>query len=336
MPDYPTFAGLNTERMKAIEKIKSGNFALSEGEIIELLRINNFGNDFYELLAVSNALSRRKFGSRGYVFTQIGINAEPCPINCKFCSMAADHYSMDAMWKKSANDLKTELSFLQKTYFDDFFMMTTANYPQGQFAAIGKAVRPLLRKNQKMVANIGDFDLHTALQLKEAGFTGAYHINRLGEGTDTMANPTDREASIRAIKEAGLELYYCIEPIGPEHSYEELTVEIIRARDLQIEVMAAMRRTAVVGTPLYERGQISDLELTKIVAVANIVVNPARSMNVHEPIRLAMLAGVNQLYAEVGANPRDTDSRTEQSRGFNPAAAWTLLAEFGYEPGGEG
>ena len=145
-----------------------------------------------------------------------------------------------------------------------------------------------------------------------------------------MAKTEDREATMRAIKEAGLELYYCIEPIGPEHSYEELAVEILRAKDLKIDVMAAMRRIPVKGTPLYEKGQISDLELTKIVAVSNLAVNPSRSMNVHEPIKLAMLAGVNQLYAEVGANPRDTESHTEQNRGFNPEGAWSLLREFGY------
>ena len=59
--------------MKAIEKIKAGNIDLSEDEIIELLRINNFSSEYYDLLAASNALSRRKFGNRGYVFTQIGI-----------------------------------------------------------------------------------------------------------------------------------------------------------------------------------------------------------------------------------------------------------------------
>ncbi len=316
--------------MSALEKVKGGEFNLSAGEIIELLQINTHSHEFYELLSVSNALTRSKFGNRGYVFTQIGINAEPCPINCKFCSMAAKYYSMDSQWEKTAEEICSQLSFLQQSYFDDFFLMTTADYPQDKIVSIGKAVKPLLRKDQKLVANIGDFDLKTALKLKEAGFTGAYHINRLREGIDTEANPSEREQTLRAIKEAGLELYYCIEPIGPEHSYEEITVEILRAKELEIGVMAAMRRTAVEGTPLYEFGQITALELTKIVAVTNIVVNPSRSMNVHEPIQVALSAGVNQLYAEVGANPRDTDSHTEQSRGFNPAAAWNMLGEFGF------
>jgi biotin synthase len=316
--------------MDVLEKIQKEDFQLSESEIIDLLRIDSQSSEFYRLIATSNALSRRTFGKRGYVFTQIGINAKPCPINCRFCSMGAAHYSLDSQWEKPVDDICSELTFLQKGYFDDFFLMTTADYPQDKFAAIGKAVKPLLREDQKLVANIGDFDSVTARKLKEAGFTGAYHIHRLREGTDTQAKPAKREETLRAITEAGLDLYYCIEPIGPEHSYEELAIEIMRARDLKVEVMAAMRRIAVRGTPMYELGQISALELTKIVAVSNITVKPSRAMNVHEPTQAALLAGVNQLYAEVGANPRDTDSHTEQSRGFNPAAAWSMLEEFGY------
>ncbi|MDR2038924.1 MAG: radical SAM protein [Bacteroidales bacterium] len=318
--------------MVVLEKIKKENYQLTESEIVDLLRIDNRSGQFYELLAASNAHSRNQFGNRGYVFTQIGINAKPCPINCTFCSMGAAHYSLDSQWEKPVDDICSDLTFLQEGYFDDFFLMTTADYPQDKFIAIGKAVKPLLRKDQKLVANIGDFDLEIAMKLKDAGFTGAYHINRLREGRDTLADPADREKTLKAVKDAGLELYYCIEPIGSEHSYEELAVEILRARNLNIAVMAAMRRIAVQGTPMYELGQISALELTKIVAVTNIAVKPSRAMNVHEPVQAALLAGVNQLYAEVGANPRDTDSHTEQSRGFNPAAAWNMLGEFGYYP----
>ena len=36
-------------------KIKAGNIDLSEDEIIELLRINNFSSEYYDLLAASNA-----------------------------------------------------------------------------------------------------------------------------------------------------------------------------------------------------------------------------------------------------------------------------------------
>ena len=185
-------------------------------------------------------------------------------------------------------------------------------------------------EDHRFVANIGDFDYETAKKLKAIGFTGAYHINRLREGKDTLIESKQREITIDNIIRAGLELYYCVEPIGPEHNYDEIADEIIRAKELKVNVMAVMRRTPVPGTPLFSGGKISLIELIKIAAVTNLAVNPSRAMNVHEPTVMALLAGVNQLYAEVGANPRDVKSDTEENRGFTPIKAWEMLEEGGY------
>lgn len=318
--------------MRVIDKIEQEDFNLNDEEILGLLNLENHSRDYYRLLYVSNRLSRKKFGNRGYVFTQIGINAEPCSVNCAFCSLGAGHYSLDSEWCKDIGQIKEEIRKLQNFSFDDFFLMTTADYPVSKFIAVAAEVKPLLKSDQKFVANIGDFDFKTATELKKAGITGVYHINRLREGTDTLASPANREKTIEAAQKAGLEIYYCIEPVGPEHSYKELLTEIKRARDLQIAVMAVMRRIPVPGTPLFNNGSISGTELTKIAAVTNIVVNPSRSMNAHEPIQMALLAGVNQLYAEVGANPRDTKGETEISRGFTPGKAWEMLWEADYWP----
>jgi biotin synthase len=316
--------------MTLIEKIEKGDFNLNDEEILELLNIENGSERFYRLLYVSNALSRKKFGNKGYVFTQVGINAEPCSKNCRFCSLGFDHYSLDSKWRKGPAFLQQEMKKLQEFFFDDFFLMTTADYPVEHFLDMSRQIRPMLKPHQRFVANIGDFDIQIAKELQEAGYTGVYHINRLREGKDTLIPPENREKTIEAVQAAGLELYYCIEPVGPEHSYEELLVEIKRARELKIAVMAVMRRIPVPGTPLFEKGKITASELTKIVAVTNIVVNPSRAMNVHEPTQMALLAGVNQLYAEIGANPRDTKSETETSRGFTPDKAWDMLWEAGY------
>lgn len=317
--------------MTVFEKIEKGDFRLTDDEILNLLKIQNDSKEFYRLLSVSNELSRKKFKNKGYVFTQIGINAEPCSKNCRFCSMGLEHYSLDSEWKKDVDTIKQELTSLQDYQFDDFFLMTTADYSVDRFIEISKQLKPLLKEDQRFVANIGDFDTEIAKELKTIGYTGVYHINRLREGKDTLIPIINRERTIEAAKEVGLELYYCIEPIGPEHSYEELLLEIKRAKDLKISAMAVMRRIPVPGTPLFDLGKITASELTKIVAVTNIVVDPIRAMNVHEPTQMALLAGVNQLYAEVGANPRDTKSDTEKSRGFTPDKAWDMLWEAGYE-----
>ena len=110
----------------------------------------------------------------------------------------------------------------------------------------------------------------------------------------------------------------------------EIAEEILRARDYHVDIMACMRRVAVPGTPLYEKGEISDLELAKIVAVTRIAVNPKISMNVHEPNAVAMLAGVNQLYAETGSNPRDKEIDTRENRGYSIERARQMLEQYGY------
>ena len=133
-----------------------------------------------------------------------------------------------------------------------------------------------------------------------------------------------------AIAAAGLDLIYCVEPIGPEHTYGQIAREILRARDYHVDIMACMRRVAVPGTPLYEKGEISDLELAKIVAVTRIAANPKISMNVHEPNAVAMLAGVNQLYAETGSNPRDKEIDTRENRGYSIERARQMLEQYGY------
>ncbi len=318
--------------MNVIEKIEKGDFKLSDEEILELLSFENNSREYYRLLYVSDSLSRKKFKERGYVFTQIGINAGPCSINCRFCSMGAEHYSLDAEWEKDFETLHAEIERLDQQNYDELFLMTTADYPIEQFLNISRKVKSLLKPHQRLVANIGDFDEATAKKLKLVGFSAIYHINRMREGEDTLAKTSDRKETMEAVLSAGLDLYYCIEPIGPEHSYEEILNEIKRARDFNISVMAVMRRIPVPGTPLFDRGKIPARELAKIVAITNIVVNPQRSMNVHEPAQMAMMAGVNQLYAEVGANPRDVKSDTEKGRGFTPDNAWETLWEAGYKP----
>lgn len=299
-------------------------------EASNLIEVDVKSDGFYKLISLSNQQSRNQFGDKGYVFAQIGMNAEPCSVNCKFCSLGSAHYSINDRWQKGIEDLVPEVQQLVHEGIDDFFLMTTADYPIKKFIKIASEVRKHLPDHIRFVANIGDFDLETANELKAIGISGAYHIKRLREGIDTLISPEVREKTIENIVKSGLELYYCIEPLGPEHSNDEILDSIYFAKQFPIDAMAVMRRIPVQGTPLCGCGQINAMELTKIVALTNLIIKPARSMNVHEPTQMSLLAGVNQLYAEVGANPRDTNSETQNGRGFTPTHAWQMLAEGGY------
>lgn len=310
--------------------IRNGEL-INKEQAIELLNIKNNSTDFYKLISLANEMTRTEFNNRGLIFAQIGLNAEPCSGNCKFCSMGKDHYVVENIWEKDIDTILAQTKCIINEGIDDLFLMTTADYSIVEFLKIGEYVKKILPSNIRLVANIGDFDYDTALKLKEVGFTGVYHINRLREGIDTSIKPEIRIKTMDAIKMANLELYYCIEPIGPEHNYEEIAEEMLRAREYNVGVMAVMRRIPVKGTPLYEKGMISSVELCKIAAVTRIVARPYRAMNAHETIQMSLLCGVNQLYAEVGANPRDNISNTEKNRGLAVSNVKQLLKDAEYE-----
>lgn len=300
--------------------------------IIKQLEIENFSNEYFELLYRAKQYAQTTFDGRGYVFAQIGINGEPCSVNCGFCSMASSHYRLPSQWQMTRAEIEHDVNrIVASGLVSDLFLMTTADFSAQQFLETARFVRSLIPDQMKLVANVGDFDFEYATQLKDSGVTGAYHIVRLGESRDTEMPVERRMATIEALKAAGLTLYYCVEPIGPEHSYADIAHEIERARDMGVNIMAVMRRIAVEGTPLAESGQISIAELCKIAAVAMLEVKPKISMNVHEVCESSLMLGVNQLYAEIGANPRDIVDSTELARGVSITKAAAMLEDFGYK-----
>ena len=305
---------------------------LTKQEAVTLLNVKNTSEEFYRLISKANELSRKMYNSRAYIFVQIGITSSPCSENCKFCSFAKDSFAVDTKFEKDMDQVVSEAKTIAGENIDALFLMTTADYDQKKFISIGKAVREILPENILLVANIGDFDGNYARRLKSAGFSGAYHIVRLREGIDTGIPKETRIATLDAMKTAGLELYYCVEPIGREHTYDELADEMIRAREYDVKVMAVMERVNVKGTPFENAETLSELELTKIAAVTRIVTNPRMAMSIHEPRKMPLLAGVNQLYAEYGANPRDTDSKTETNRGFDIKSVRNMLSGAEYKP----
>ncbi|NLA58874.1 MAG: radical SAM protein [Firmicutes bacterium] len=297
-----------------------------------LMDIELGSEDMYLLMSCANSLSRKEFRNRGLIFAQVGLDSNPCSKNCGFCSLGARHGLMGPGHELSEAEVMEKVEAFVSAGIHDLFLMTTADYDFDKFLRIGEKVRKMLPDGMRMVANTGDFGPGEARRLADVGFTGAYHIRRLREGVDTEIPPEDREATLAAINEANLELYYCVEPIGPEHTADELIAEMFRAKKYNVSVMAAMRRIPVPGTPLAENGQISEFELAKVTAVARLVVGKnMRAMGVHEPSLISLIAGANQIYAETGVNPRDTKEDTSLGRGFSVEDASTMLWEAGWE-----
>ena len=314
---------------KLFEKAQSGA-ELSRDDALELLSIPTGSMEYYTLLGIADAESRAQYQGRGSIYTQIGVEASPCPGNCAFCALAESVFPKDNSFILPVETTEKMAEVLVAQKVDEILLMTTINFTNDDFLEYAERVRRHIPKEMRFVANIGDFDLQYAKELRRVGFTGVYHVCRLREGVDNELTLEQRVRTIEAACEVGLERYYCVEPIGPEHTHEDLVEEMARAKKYGADVAAVMKRTCVPGTKLHARGEISSAELAKICAVAKLFIKPRRAMGVHEPDILCLMAGANQVYAEASVNPRDLSLATETSRGatmekavgFITAANW--------------
>jgi biotin synthase len=230
--------------------------------------------------------------------------------------------------------LRSAAGFTSSRELYALFLMTMHTFDFGRLVRTVRTVRERIPGKTQIVVNIGDFDRAQALDLKAAGVDGAYHVCRLREGIDTALDPMQRKATIRTIKDAGLDWYYCCEPIGPEHSPEELADQIFLGLEYGCFQHAAMRRVYIPAAPLAASGQITELRLAQVVAVVVLAMlgcAETRSIAVHEPNLLGLAAGANTVYAETGANPRDTERETNGRRGRDIADCKRMLYEAGFQ-----
>jgi biotin synthase len=284
------------------------------------------------LMRAADRLTRASSGNRGEIHAQIGVNLAPCLHNCGFCSFAAQAGLFKEKVEISPEEVVARAGRFVAEGANAIYLMTTGNYNFDCYLHVAEMVRASLPAEIPVVANIGDLNPNQAQRLAGAGFQGAYHVARMGEGKDTAIPPMQRMATMRAILDAGLRLAYCVEPIGPEHTVEEIVDKIFIGKEYGAWFSGAMRRISVPGTALANRGMISELELAKIVAVSRLVMSDSVRMHcTHEPNSPSLLAGANLIWAESGSNPRDMKAETIEGRGLTAAQCGQFLREVGYK-----
>lgn len=307
--------------------------APNRDDCVYLLGIPSDTLEARALMVVADTVSRRRFGHEAMLLGQIGIETAPCPGNCGFCVFGEDHTTFPKSRLTLEEIMARAESFAREGDLYALFLMTMHDFDMDRLLEVVHEVRGSIPPQTQIVLNIGDFDAAQAKALRAAGVQGAYHVCRLREGTDTKLAPEDRKKTFRTIRDAGLDLYYCCEPVGPEHTCEELVEQLFLGIEYGCFQHAAMRRVFVPGMPLSRRGQITELRLAQVVAVvtlASLGCNETQNIAVHEPNLLGLTAGANVVYAETGSNPRDTQADTSTNRGLDMAAARKMLYEAGF------
>jgi biotin synthase len=304
---------------------------IARDEALVLTRIELHSREAYALMETANRMSRRQFAGKGERHLHIGLNVEPCPMDCLFCSLT-----------RKAGIFKAKMDFPDEMILawarqgeaegaDALNLMTTGTYPFARLLEIGRML-----KNQvavPLVANARDINHKEGEQLLDAGFVGFYHAVRLGEGKDTPFKRERRLETIRVLRDVGLKWMNCVEPVGPEHDREEIVDLMLLARQYGATYSGVMRRINFPGSPMEKYGMITELEMARLVAVSRLVMGDVPQAHcTHEPHTASLLAGANLFFPEVGSSPRDGQADTAKGRGRGLAECAGMLREMDWDP----
>ena len=319
--------------LRILHRAQEG-IASSKADCIAMLDCSPTSVEAAVTRALADSISRRRFGNEAVILGQIGIEIDSCPGQCKFCSFGDGHTQFEPSKMSVEEIVAAAKTFTKSGDLYALFLMTMHTFDFERLLDAVSRIRAQMPKKPQLVVNIGDFDRKQAEELKGAGVNGAYHVCRLREGTDTALDPEERKRTIKTIKEAGLDWYFCCEPVGSEHTSEELADQLFLGIEYGCFQHAAMRRVYVPQTPLSHYGQITELRLaqvTAVVALASLGCPETRNIAVHEPNLIGLTSGANVVYAETGANPRDTEENTSGHRGRDVKACKVMLYEAGFE-----
>ncbi|BBO69414.1 radical SAM protein [Desulfosarcina alkanivorans] len=314
-----------------ILKKASDMVPLEREDALTLMRVPLHTAGCYALMETANRMSRSEFGNKGENHFHIGLNVEACPMDCLFCSLTRTagifkekiDFSMEQIirWAKAA----------EQQGADALNLMTTGTYPFKRLLEVGRQLGEETRV--PLVANTRDISHREGEALIDAGFVGAYHAVRLGEGRDTPFNRNKRIETIQVFRDVGLLWMNCVEPVGPEHSDDEIVDLMLLARDYGATYSGIMRRINFPGSPMERFGMISELEMARLVAISRLVMGDVPQAHcTHEPHSASLMAGANLFFSEVGSSPRDQQADTGKGRGTDVTHCRQMQLEMAWDP----
>jgi len=318
-------------RIEDILKRGAAFDGIDREEALELLQLTLHSREAYALMQTANGMTRQQFGGKGENHFHIGLNVEPCPLNCSFCSLTE---TAGIFWEKTEFAIEDILDWAQAGEAhgaDALNIMTTGTYSFQKLLEVGRLLKKTV--SVPLVANTRDINHSEGEQLLEAGFSGAYHAVRLGEGRDTPLKVDKRIRTIQVLKDVGLRWMNCVEPVGPEHSSQEILDLMYLARKYRATYSGVMRRINFPGSPMEKYGMIPEIEMARIVAVSRLVMGDIPKAHcTHEPNSASLLAGANLFFPEVGSNPRDGLEQIGGGRGKPVQMTQQLQQEMGLDP----
>lgn len=313
-----------------IERCESGDL-LSPEDAILILNENLQGEELNRIYAEADRRTRAYWKNRGRIWSAIGVDSTLCSRNCKFCSHGAAWGVFDQPHELSVEEVLEHVARLAPHKPDWITLRTTQDYGIDRLCDLVRKVRNASPVESEIVVNTGEFGVEDAKKLKAAGASVVYHTIRLREGCDTGLTVEDRIETLKAMQSAGLEMAALVEPLGPEHTDEEIVEAAFRLKPYDIRLGGVMARVPIPGTPLYDLGEVSEERQVRVIALTRLIYGPeVDAICIHPPTSGALRAGANTVVVESGAIPRDQDLSASSWRGFSPNDAKQLFLDSGF------
>nr|WP_242661934.1 radical SAM protein [Desulfitobacterium hafniense] len=320
---------MNKTIREIVDKALGGG-EIGAAELRALFAVDYLSEESYLIQYASRKMSDGACKGKAEVHAQVGLNSGSCPRDCQFCSFAAMNKIFTSSKVRPLEEIIESCLNFEAGGANAIYLMATATYKFADFLKVGREVKQALKTAVPLIANVGDFDEDEARALKKSGFDGIYHAVRLGEGVITKIDPRKRLQTIDLAAKAGLKVGTCLEPVGPEHTLEELVEKTLITRDMKPAYSGAGRRVNIPGSPLAAHGSLSYAQMAPILAAVRLAVGYDVVGNcTHEPNKIGAMAGASLLWAEVGSNPRDTSESTV--RGWTVKNTQEVLTEAGWE-----
>lgn len=323
---------MNSEILNIFKKAYEGS-NIDTDECVQLLSLDDASSEAAIMRGIASAIIRERSDNTGAIFGQIGFECYPCSGNCSFCSFARDYTQMPEIRMDREAVAQSTRAFTGGDDLYGLYLMSMAEYNLDSYLKNVETVKANITGSTKIYANVGDTSYEDLCEMKAAGISGIYHCWRLGEGRDTIFSPKARKQTMISAKKAGLELLDALEPVGIEHTPQEMAEHIIFSREMETAQCGVMKRISVPGTPFENTPQVTDFTLSKYMAAMVLAFAGMKKMPwlaVHEPAIQGYMSGANMVAAETGVNPRDTVEDTLQNRGLDVAACKTILKHAGY------
>lgn len=245
------------------ERVLSGEGAATDDELLAVLEVVPGTEQARVLEQAERALAAKGNDGLGYIYAQVGLDARPCPGNCRFCGFAACNRVQQGRVDFPEDAVLRCCELFAQEGVHLVSLMTTAACSFERYLRIVERAREVVGGEVALMANTRDLAPAEARALKEAGASCLYHAVRLGEGRITGVPEARRWQTLERARAAGLGVSTAVGPVynargfGPESPYRQTGGEVVaRMRQVIAAEPFCSGVTSLVAVPGTQMAQI--------------------------------------------------------------------------------